>query len=74
MRQLDALPAAIVSILAYQSRRLSALLTTHYYCPESELKQYKEAVEENLNLYPVHSVNEAVLRIQEVTGVARKPT
>jgi transposase len=61
-------------IRSYQSGGLSSLLANHYCCPESELEQYKDAIPDNLNSFPVQSINEAVLRIEEACGVIRKPT
>lgn len=61
-------------IKSYQSGGISSLLETHYYYPESSLEQHKDIIGESLNNSPVQSVNEAILRIEEVTGIIRKPT
>ena len=61
-------------IRLYQSGGLSSLFELRYYSPESLLEQHKDIIEETLNSFPVQSINEAVLRIEEVTGIIRKPT
>lgn len=61
-------------IKSYQSGGVSSLLETNYYYPQSQLEQHKDIIQENLNNSPVQSTNEAVLRIEKVTGLIRKPT
>ena len=61
-------------IKSYQSGGLSSLFELHYHYPQSLLEEYKDIIEESLNTSPVQNINEAVLRIEEVTGIIRKPT
>lgn len=61
-------------IKLYQSGGISSLITTKYHRPESKLEQYKDIIKKDLNNSPVQSINEAIQRIEKVTGVIRKPT
>lgn len=59
---------------SYANGGLSSLLHEDMYRPCSELEVHKDAIIQNLNDNPVHSVNEAVERIQQICNLVRKPT
>lgn len=58
----------------YDSGGISSLLHEEMHRPCSELEVHRDAIMQNLNENPVHSINEAVERIKQVCGLVRKPT
>lgn len=45
-----------------------------HYRPQSELTQHRSTLEADFRAHPPATVAEAAARIQELTGIARKPT
>ncbi len=58
----------------YQEKGLDALLAMNWEGPESGLAPYRETLEASFREQPPHTVNEAIERIERLTGVRRGPT
>jgi transposase len=59
---------------AYREKGLDGLLAMNWEGPESGLTPYRETLEASFREQPPHTVNEAVERIEQLTGVRRGPT
>lgn len=55
----------------YKSGGIDALKKAQPYRPESQLKEHTETIEEYFKKYPPASMNEAVAKIEELTGLKR---
>jgi transposase len=53
---------------------LSSLYVNAYREPESLLEEYSDLILSHLDKYPVQSVNQAVVVIEDLTGIKRCPT
>lgn len=58
----------------YQTGGINQLKEIHFYQPKSELNQLAISLEEYFQQNPVSSINEAMSKIQELTGIKRSPT
>lgn len=58
----------------YQAGGLEALKQLNFYCPTSELEAHREQVKAEFEAHPPKTINEAVKRIEELTGIRRSPT
>ncbi len=58
----------------YREKGLDGLLAMNWEGPESGLTPYRETLEATFREQPPHTVNEAVERIEQLTGVRRGPT
>lgn len=59
---------------SYITNGVSSLLHEDMHRPVSEMEQHKDAIMNSLNESPVHSVNEARQRIEQICGILRSPT
>ena len=58
----------------YQDGGLERLKELNFYRPVSELDAYREKLKAEFEANPVKTINEAVKRIEELTGLRRSPT
>jgi len=58
----------------YQAGGIEALKELNFYRPQSELEDYGEQLKAEFEARPAKSINEAVQRIEELTGIRRSPT
>lgn len=58
----------------YQTGGIEALKQFNYRTPQSALDTYLESLEAEFTQSPPHSINQAVERIEELTGVRRSPS
>ena len=58
----------------YQEGGIEKLKEIRFNRPESELKKHKKTIEEYFESNPPATINEAVKRIEELTGIKRSPT
>jgi len=58
----------------YQEGGIEALKQFNYHGPQSALEPYRESLEAEFTQSPPHSINQAVERIEELTGVRRSPS
>jgi transposase len=58
----------------YQAGGIEALQELNFYRPQSELADYREQLEAEFEARPAKSINEAVQRIEKLTGLRRSPT
>lgn len=58
----------------YQEAGIEKLKEIKFNRPESELKKHQKTIEEYFELNPPATINEAVKRIEELTGIKRSPT
>jgi hypothetical protein len=58
----------------YQDGGIEKLKQMNYYRPQSELTHYKGTLEGHFHAHPVASIPEAIVRIEELTGIRRGPT
>jgi len=63
-----------VYLRIYQTGGIEALKVLNFYRPQSELNTYREQVRKEFEDRPAKSINEAVQRIEELTGLQRSPT
>ena len=61
-------------IRIYRSSGIEGLYFNDHYSPGSELDSHSSSILESLSQTPVCSINQAILRIEELTGIRRKPT
>lgn len=59
---------------AYVMGGIDQLKQIDHYRPQSELAQHRATLEADFRDHPPATVAEAAARIQELTGIARKPT
>lgn len=59
---------------AYREKGLEGLVAMNWEGPESGLTPHQETLEANFRQQPPHTVNEAIERIEQLTGVRRGPT
>ena len=58
----------------YEHNGIDGLRTFHWYSPPSALTPHVQSLEAEFRERPPHTTNEACQRIEELTGVCRKPT
>ncbi len=58
----------------YQSGNIEALKEVKFYRPQSELAAHREQIQDEFEARPAKSINEAVQRIETLTGLRRSPT
>lgn len=58
----------------YEKDGLDGLRRFHWHGPSSALTPHRESLEAEFRERPPHTVSEACHRIEELTGVCRKPT
>ena len=58
----------------YQSGGIEALKELNFYRPQSELDDHREQLKAEFEARPAKSINEAVQRIEMLTGIRRSPT
>jgi transposase len=58
----------------YHAGGIDKLKKINFYQPKSELSQHQKGLEEYFCQNPVASINEAISRIQDLTGIKRSPT
>jgi transposase len=58
----------------YQIGGLDKLKEVHRYRPTSILKEHRESLEVEFNARPPQTINEAIERIETLTGIHRSPT
>ena len=58
----------------YIKDRINGLKQWNYKGKTSELSTFEEIIKESLEKNPVRSVNEAIQRIENLTGIKRRPT
>jgi len=58
----------------YQSGGIEKLKEIKFYQPKSELAKHQESLESYFRKNPVANINEAVIKIEQLTGIKRSPT
>ena len=58
----------------YQEGGIEKLKEIRFNRPESKLKKHQKTIEEYFESNPPATINEAVKRIEELTGIKRSPT
>ncbi len=58
----------------YQAGGIEALKALNFYRPVSELEAHQEKLKAEFEAHPPKTINEAVKRIEELTGIHRSPT
>lgn len=58
----------------YQEGGLEALKQDKRYRPVSDLEPHREAIEAEFKAKPPRSINEAIERVEQMTGIRRSPT
>jgi transposase len=58
----------------YQTGGIEALKVLNFYRPKSELDKHREQLKAEFEARPAKSINEAVQRIEKLTGIRRSPT
>ncbi len=58
----------------YQEGGIEKLKEINFYRPQSELKQHRTSLEDYFHQNPPATINEAVTKIEELTGIKRSPT
>lgn len=58
----------------YQEGDLEKLKELNLYCPSSELDKYSDILREEFKKNPPATINQAVERIEQLTGLRRSPT
>ena len=58
----------------YQAGGIEALKELNFYRPKSELDKHREQLKAEFEARPAKSINEAVQRIEKLTGIRRSPT
>jgi transposase len=61
-------------VAVYRQGGLEALREFHWRKPTSALLDHRDSLEESFRQNPPHTVAEACQRIQEETGIERRPT
>ena len=56
----------------YEQGGIEGLKEIHFYTPKSELDPYTEMLEEYFLGHPPATINEAIAKIEELTGIKRK--
>jgi transposase len=58
----------------YQAGGIEALKELNFYRPQSDLEEHRELLKAEFQARPAKSINEAVQRIEKLTGIERSPT
>jgi len=58
----------------YQAGGIDALKELNFHRPESELNEHREQLKAEFEARPAKSINDAVQRIEKLTGIRRSPT
>jgi len=58
----------------YEEGGIEALKSLNFYQPKSELVEHIDVLEEEFKARPPKTINEAVKRIEDLTGIRRSPT
>ncbi|MFH1908883.1 MAG: IS630 family transposase, partial [Chloroflexota bacterium] len=58
----------------YQAGGIEGLKVLNFYRPKSELDDHREKLKAEFETRPAKSINEAVQRIEKLTGIRRSPT
>lgn len=61
-------------LCAYIDGGIDKLKEINFYKPQSELEKHKGTIEEYFRKHPPSTINEAVCKIEELTGIKRSPT
>ena len=58
----------------YQEGGIEKLKEINFYRPQSKLEEHRTSLEDYFRAYPPATINEAVVKIEELTGIKRSPT
>jgi len=58
----------------FQSGGVEKLTEINFYAPTSELEQHRHRLEGYFRKYPPATINEAMVKIEELTGIKRSPS
>ncbi len=58
----------------YQEGGVEKLKEINFYRPQSELEEHRTSLEDYFHKNPPATINEAVAKIEELTGIKRSPT
>jgi len=58
----------------YQQKGLDGIEEVNFYQPKSDLVEYTRTIKEYLDKNPPSSINEAMGKIEDLTGLKRSPT
>ena len=58
----------------YAAEGIKSVTEENVYIPKSKLENYKEEIKKDFEERPVQTINEAVNRIENLTGIRRSPT
>ncbi len=58
----------------YQKGGIEKLKEINFYRPQSELEEHRTSLEDYFQKNPPATINEAVTKIEELTGIKRSPT
>ena len=61
-------------VAVYRRGGIAALREFHWRQPVSELQNHRPTLEESFRVQPPHTVAEACDRIEQLTGLVRRPT
>jgi transposase len=71
----DVSPATVDRIVSiYRRGGLETVRQLNWHGHPSELEGHRQTLEESFREQPPHTVNEACVRIEELTGLKRRPT
>jgi transposase len=72
---LDIHPNSVTNYLKmYQNGGLEQVKQVNYGTNTSQLESYRSSLEEEFRQHPPHSTNQAIQRIEDLTGIRRSPT
>lgn len=58
----------------YKEDGIERLKEIKFYCPQSDLLNHKDTLEEYFRKNPPSTISEATAKIEELTGIKRGPT
>ena len=61
-------------LMTFQSGGLEKVTEINFYAPTSELEQHRHRLEVYFSEHPPATINEAMVKIQELTGLKRSPS
>ena len=67
-------PTFVSYLKDYQEGGIERLKELTFYRPESELKEHTKDLKEYFSKHPPANIAEAILKIEELTGIKRSPT
>jgi transposase len=62
------------SLKLYQRGGVEALKQLNFHCPQSALSAHRDPIETHVQEHPPQTINEAVARLEALTGIRRSPT